>query len=101
MATPSPLSINSLHQVGRVTVVAHRTASIAEISVTDTGEGIELEFLPYVFDRFQQADTSVTRKPGGLSRIGFGGEINTHCLRFHESTVGLVLPSTARVRRDM
>jgi hypothetical protein len=36
-----------------------------------------------------------------LSRIGFGGEINTHCLRFHESTVGLVLPSTARVRRDM
>lgn len=44
----------------------HRVDSRIEISVSDTGEGIRLDFLPHVFDRFRQADASTTRSHGGL-----------------------------------
>ena len=51
---------------GRVTVRARRTAEGAELSVEDTGAGIAAEFLPNMFDRFRQGDTSLTRAYGGL-----------------------------------
>lgn len=51
---------------GRVVVRARRTSEGAELSVLDTGAGIPAEFLPNVFDRFRQADTSLTRAYGGL-----------------------------------
>jgi len=69
---------------GEVTVSVKRTASMAEISVHDTGEGINPEFLPYVFDRFQQADSSVTRKHGGL---GLGLAITRHLVEMHGGTI--------------
>ena len=69
---------------GKVTVRVKRVASKTEIAVSDTGEGINPEFLPYVFDRFQQADSSVTRKHGGL---GLGLSITRHLVEMHGGTI--------------
>src|SRR5262249_28000633 len=51
---------------GKVQVLLERVNSHVEISVTDTGTGIAPDFLPRVFDRFRQADSSTTRRHGGL-----------------------------------
>jgi signal transduction histidine kinase/CheY-like chemotaxis protein len=51
---------------GRVQVLLQRINSHVDVSVIDTGEGISPEFLPYIFNRFQQADPSTTRRHGGL-----------------------------------
>ena len=69
---------------GLVQIRVRRTASMAEISVSDTGQGIKNEFLPFVFDRFQQADASTTRKHGGL---GLGLSITRHLVEMHGGTI--------------
>ncbi len=69
---------------GRVQVVLHRVHSHVEIRVTDTGEGIPAEFLPHVFDRFRQADASITRRHGGL---GLGLSIVKQLVELHGGTV--------------
>jgi PAS domain S-box-containing protein len=51
---------------GKVEVLLERVNSHIEITVSDTGQGIKPDFLPYVFDRFRQADASTTRQHGGL-----------------------------------
>jgi signal transduction histidine kinase/ActR/RegA family two-component response regulator len=51
---------------GRVAVTLTSTGSHAEIQVADSGEGINAEFLPHIFERFSQADLSTTRRHGGL-----------------------------------
>lgn len=69
---------------GRVTLLLNRADSYYEIKVQDTGEGISLEFLPYVFDRFRQADSSSTRRYGGL---GLGLSIVRHLVELHGGSV--------------
>jgi signal transduction histidine kinase/CheY-like chemotaxis protein len=69
---------------GRVTVRLARVESHVEISVTDDGEGISPDFLPYVFDRFRQADGTTTRRFGGL---GLGLAIVRHLVELHGGTV--------------
>jgi PAS domain S-box-containing protein len=69
---------------GRVQVRLERINSHIEISVTDTGSGVKPEFLPYVFDRFRQADGTTTRQHGGL---GLGLSIVRHLVELHGGTV--------------
>lgn len=65
------------------------TASYAQIQVIDTGIGINSNFLPYVFDRFRQADSSSTRTHGGL---GLGLAIVRHLVELHGGTVHVDSP---------
>jgi PAS domain S-box-containing protein len=69
---------------GKIEVVLDRVDTDAQITVTDTGKGIEPDFLPYVFDYFRQADSTMTRKFGGL---GLGLAIVRHLLELHGGTV--------------
>jgi signal transduction histidine kinase/ActR/RegA family two-component response regulator len=69
---------------GRITVDVRRQGPSVEISVADTGTGIDSEFLPYVFDRFRQAEGGTTRQHGGL---GLGLAIVRHLVELHGGTV--------------
>jgi signal transduction histidine kinase/CheY-like chemotaxis protein len=69
---------------GRVQVRLMRINSHIEIVVSDTGQGIDPAFLPYVFDRFRQADGSSTRSHGGL---GLGLAIVRHITELHGGSV--------------
>jgi PAS domain S-box-containing protein len=69
---------------GKVQVTLERVNSHIEINVADTGIGIEAEFLPHVFERFQQADASTTRKYGGL---GLGLSIVKNLVELHGGAV--------------
>jgi PAS domain S-box-containing protein len=69
---------------GRVQVRLERVGSHLEVAVADTGIGIKPQFLPYVFERFRQADSSSTRPHGGL---GLGLGIVKHLVELHGGTV--------------
>jgi CheY-like chemotaxis protein/two-component sensor histidine kinase len=69
---------------GHVVVTVRHVGSDAELAVSDSGAGIRPEFLPHVFDRFQQADRSITRRFGGL---GLGLSIVKHLVELHGGTV--------------
>jgi CheY-like chemotaxis protein len=95
---------------GRIDVTLATTGDAAEIAVVDTGSGIEPEFLPHVFDRFRQADPSISRRHGGL---GLGLSIVRSLVEMHGGSVDVSsegagfgtrfavrLPLCARARRD-
>src|SRR5439155_11340735 len=67
---------------GTVELRLERADTQAEVSVIDTGSGINSEFLPYVFDRFRQADSS--GKHGGL---GLGLTIVSHLVELQNGTI--------------
>jgi CheY-like chemotaxis protein len=69
---------------GRIDVPLRGDASAISVVVADTGAGIAPEFLPYVFDRFRQADQSFTRAHGGL---GLGLAIVKHLVEMHGGEV--------------
>jgi PAS domain S-box-containing protein len=69
---------------GRVQVLLQRVDSHVEVSIIDTGEGISSDLLPYIFDRFKQADASTTRHHGGL---GLGLAIVKQLVELHGGSV--------------
>jgi PAS domain S-box-containing protein len=69
---------------GEVAVRLSRAGAHVRIAVADTGQGISRDFLPYVFDRFRQADGTITRTHGGL---GLGLAIVRHLVEIHGGTV--------------
>jgi len=69
---------------GRVSIALAPANDTVTIRVVDTGQGIDPEFLPHVFDRFKQADSSSTRAHGGL---GLGLAIVRHLVELHGGTV--------------
>ncbi|MBD3884554.1 PAS domain-containing protein [Phormidium tenue FACHB-886] len=69
---------------GRVEITVAPVHTYAEIQVSDTGQGIPAELLPYVFDRFRQGDSSTTKTSQGL---GLGLAIVRHIVELHGGTV--------------
>ena len=69
---------------GSVTIELNCVELTARLTVSDTGEGISAEFLPYVFDRFRQAEGSISRKQGGL---GLGLAVVRHLVELHGGTI--------------
>jgi signal transduction histidine kinase len=77
-------SVKFTPHAGRISVELSEQKSHAEIRVSDTGIGIEAHFLPHVFERFRQANTSRTRPHGGL---GLGLAIVRHLVESHGGTI--------------
>jgi CheY-like chemotaxis protein len=69
---------------GRVQIRLEHSATDVLISLKDTGQGINPDFLPHVFERFRQADSTTTRQHGGL---GLGLAIVRHLVELHGGTV--------------
>ncbi len=69
---------------GSVNIDLKCVESTACLTVSDTGDGISAEFLPYVFDRFRQAEGSISRKQGGL---GLGLAVARHLVELHGGTI--------------
>ncbi|MBW4556207.1 MAG: GAF domain-containing protein [Trichormus sp. ATA11-4-KO1] len=69
---------------GKVEVRLEEVDNQSQITVSDNGKGFPLEFLPYIFDYFRQADSTTTRKFGGL---GLGLAIVRHLVELHGGTV--------------
>ena len=70
---------------GRIQVHLRRADSHVEIVVSDTGEGIDADVLPHIFERFRQGDSTSTRSHGGL---GIGLALVRHLVDLHGGTVG-------------
>ena len=81
---PAPNAVKFTGRGGRVQVRLERVNSHVELAVSDTGVGITPDFLPYVFERFRQADAGTTRKTGGL---GLGLAIVRHLVEMHGGSV--------------
>jgi len=77
-------SIKFTQRGGVVSITLGCVESTVRLTVADTGEGISPEFLPYVFDRFRQAEGSISRKQGGL---GLGLAVVRHLVELHGGNI--------------
>ncbi len=77
-------SIKFTPKGGHVNIVVHRVNSHVEIVVSDNGQGIAPQFLPFIFDRFRQQESSLTRHQGGL---GLGLSIVKSLVELHGGSI--------------
>jgi PAS domain S-box-containing protein len=82
-------AVKFTNEGGRIEARLMRAGGHVEISISDTGMGIEPQFLPHVFERFRQADSTSTRKYGGL---GIGLAIVRHVIELHGGSVSASSP---------
>ena len=80
-------------QGGRIEVRLKRVDPHLQLTVSDTGRGISPDFMPYIFNRFQQADSSITRRQSGL---GLGLSLVRHLVELHGGTVHADSPGEGR-----
>lgn len=80
-------------QGGRVDIHLEPSGACLQLTVADTGQGIRPDFLPYVFDRFRQADSTSTRSHGGL---GLGLAIVRHLVELHGGTIRAESPGVGQ-----
>jgi CheY-like chemotaxis protein len=80
-------------QYGKINVKTFIEDSSFIIEVNDNGQGIEPEFIPYIFDRFRQEDNSLTKKYGGL---GLGLSIVRQLVELHGGTIEVSSPGKAQ-----
>ncbi len=78
---------------GKISLRVEQDETDARVTVKDSGQGIDSEFLPRVFDRFRQADSSTTRSFGGL---GLGLAIVRHLVELHGGTVSAQSDGTGK-----
>ena len=69
---------------GHINASVKQTGDFIEIRIEDSGSGINPKFLPHIFDRFSQSDSSTTRKFGGL---GLGLAVSEHIVKLHNGTI--------------
>ena len=82
-------AIKFTDSAGQVTISANRVGSVVEITVTDNGHGISPDFMPYLFERFRQADSTITRRSGGL---GIGLALVKELVELHGGRVAVESP---------
>jgi signal transduction histidine kinase/DNA-binding response OmpR family regulator len=78
---------------GQVHIKVEQFEQLVRISISDTGIGISSEFIPYIFDRFRQADGSTTRNHGGL---GLGLAIVRYLIELHNGSVDVASGGTGK-----
>jgi CheY-like chemotaxis protein/anti-sigma regulatory factor (Ser/Thr protein kinase) len=86
-------AVKFTNEGGRIDVRLGRTDGTIELSVTDTGIGIEPDFAPWIFERFRQADSTSTRRYGGL---GLGLSIVRNVIEMHGGRVSVSSPGKGR-----
>ena len=74
---------------GRVEIHIQRAQGCVQITVRDNGQGISAAFLPHVFERFRQEDSSTTQPSSGL---GLGLSITKHIVELHGGSISVVSP---------
>jgi CheY-like chemotaxis protein len=78
---------------GRVTVRLERSAGGVQIQVTDSGQGFTAHFLPHIFERFRQAESSYARRHGGL---GLGLAIARELVELHDGSIRAESPGVGK-----
>ena len=78
---------------GKIEIRVSRAESNIKVEIADSGQGINPNFLPFVFERFRQADSSYTRQVGGL---GLGLAIVRHLVELHGGSVGVASEGEGR-----
>lgn len=77
-------AVKFTHSGGKIETAVQENDGAIQMTVKDNGRGIATDFLPHIFDRFTQADTSSTRNSGGL---GLGLTISNHIVKLHNGKI--------------